>query len=136
MGCNGDKAARMGLGSPQAQVGAPWWSLRTLGICSRSPGLSQLLLAPPFLDTEIPWCLGIMVKHLPTVQETRARFQGQENPLKKGMATHSSVLASRSPWMEETGRDLTDRLSLFIKDTTKDGDSPGTSHCVQETVSV
>ena len=50
VGCNGDKAARVGLGSPQAQVGAPWWSLRRLGNCSSSPGLSQLLLAPPFLE--------------------------------------------------------------------------------------
>ena len=50
VGCSGDKAARVGLGSPQAQVGAPCWSLRRLGICSSSPGLSQLLLAPPFLE--------------------------------------------------------------------------------------
>ena len=50
VGCSGDKAARVGLGSPQAQVGAPWWSLRRLRICSSSPGLSQLLLGPPFLE--------------------------------------------------------------------------------------
>ena len=79
-----------------------------------------------------------MVKYLPTVQETRVQFQGQENPLKKGMATHSSVLASRFPWMEETCRELntTEWLSLFLKDPPKDGDGPGTGHCVQENVSV
>ena len=53
------------------------------------------------------------------------------------MATHSSS-ASRFPWTEETGRELdtTERLSLFLKDPAKDGDSAGTSYCVQENVSV
>ena len=45
-----------------------------------------------------------MVKNLPAMQETQARFLGQEDSLKKAMATHSSVLAWRIPWTEETGR--------------------------------
>ena len=45
-----------------------------------------------------------MVKNLPAVQETWVRSLGREDPLKKGMATHSSTLASRIPWMEEPGR--------------------------------
>ena len=44
-----------------------------------------------------------MVKNLPAVQETWVRSLGREDPLKKGMATHSSTLASRIPWMEEPG---------------------------------
>ena len=54
------------------------------------------------------------------------------------MAAHSSILAWKIPWTEETGRELdtTERLSLFLKDPAKDGDSAGTSYCVQENVSV
>ena len=44
------------------------------------------------------------VKNLPAVQETWVRSLGQEDPLKKGMATHSSILAWRIPWTEEPGR--------------------------------
>ena len=43
------------------------------------------------------------VKDLPAVQETWVRFLGQEDPLEKEMATHSSVLAWRIPWTEEPG---------------------------------
>ena len=45
-----------------------------------------------------------MVKHLPTMWETQVRFLGWEVPLEKEMATHSSTLAWKSPWMEERGR--------------------------------
>ena len=41
------------------------------------------------------------VKRLPAVQETQVRSLGWEDPLGKEMATHSSVLAWRNPWMEE-----------------------------------
>ena len=44
-----------------------------------------------------------MVKRLPTMQETRVRSLGWEDPLEKEMATHSSTLAWRNPWMEEPG---------------------------------
>ena len=44
-----------------------------------------------------------MVKNLPTMRETWVWFLGQEDPLEKGMATHSSILAWRIPWTEETG---------------------------------
>ena len=37
------------------------------------------------------------------MQETQVRSLGQEEPLEKGMATHSSVLAWRTPWTEEVG---------------------------------
>ena len=45
-----------------------------------------------------------MVKNLPAVQETWVRFLGQEDPLEKEMATHSSILAWRIQWTEEPGR--------------------------------
>ena len=46
---------------------------------------------------------GSVVKNLPEVQEMRVRSVGQEDPLEKGMATHSSILAWRIPWTEEPG---------------------------------
>ena len=42
-----------------------------------------------------------MVKNLPAVQETWVQSLGQEDPLEKEMATHSSILAWRIPWTEE-----------------------------------
>ena len=42
-------------------------------------------------------------KHLPTMQETQVRSLGQEDPLEKEMATHSSTLAWKIPWIEEPG---------------------------------
>ena len=45
-----------------------------------------------------------MIKNLPTMSETWVQSLGWENPLQKGTATHSSILAWRIPWTEETGR--------------------------------
>ena len=45
-----------------------------------------------------------IVKNLPAMQETRVQFLGQEDPLEKGMATHSNILAWRIPWTEKPGR--------------------------------
>ena len=45
-----------------------------------------------------------MVKCLSIVQETQVRSLGQEDSLEKEMATHSSTLAWKIPWMEELGR--------------------------------
>ena len=45
-----------------------------------------------------------MVKNLPAVQETWVRSLGWEDPLEKGMATQSSILAWRIPLAEEPGR--------------------------------
>ena len=44
-----------------------------------------------------------MVKNLPAVQETQVQSLGWEDPLEEKMATHSSVLAWRMPWIEEPG---------------------------------
>ena len=44
-----------------------------------------------------------MVKHLPIMQETQVQSLGWEDPLEKEMATNSSILAWKIPWMEEPG---------------------------------
>ena len=44
------------------------------------------------------------VKNMPAVQETRVPSLGQEDPLEKGIAAHSSILAWRIPWTEEPDR--------------------------------
>ena len=43
------------------------------------------------------------LKHLPAMQETQVQSLGREDPLEKEMATHSSIIAWRIPWMEEPG---------------------------------
>ena len=45
-----------------------------------------------------------MVKNPPAMQETQVRSLSQEDPLEKGMATHSSILAGRTPKTVEPGR--------------------------------
>ena len=61
-----------------------------------------------------------MVKNLPAMQKTQVQSLGQEEPMEKGMATHSSTLAWRIPWTEElvgyspwSGKetDMTERLT-------------------------
>ena len=47
--------------------------------------------------------LAQMVMNLPRVQETQVRSPVWENPLEKGMATHSSIPAWRIPWTDEPG---------------------------------
>ena len=55
---------------------------------------------------EVDWAtLGAqMVKNPPAMQETWVRSLGQEDPLKREMTTHSSILAWEIPWTEELGR--------------------------------
>ena len=71
-----------------------------------------------------------MVKHLPAMWKTQVRSLGWEDPLEKGMATYSSIIAWRIPWTEELDgllsmglqRDSTERLNTstsvsFLKKT-------------------
>ena len=44
-----------------------------------------------------------MVKNLPIMQKTWVQSLGWKDPLEKGMATHSTILAWRIPWREESG---------------------------------
>ena len=55
---------------------------------------------PPFSDSLVAQ----MVKRLPAVWETQVRSLGWADPLEKEMATHSSTLAWKIPWMEAPGR--------------------------------
>ena len=45
-----------------------------------------------------------MVQNLPVMQETQVQALGWEDPLEKGMATHSGILTWGIPWTEEPGR--------------------------------
>ena len=54
------------------------------------------------LDKRTP-LVAHVVKNLPAMQETQAPSLDWEDPLEKGMATHSSILSWRIPWMEEPG---------------------------------
>ena len=66
------------------------------------------------------------VKSLPVIWETRVHSLGPEDPLEKGMATHSSILASKIPWTKEPmgyspwdhkELDTTQRLTHFLRDS-------------------
>ena len=48
-------------------------------------------------------CVAQSVKNLPAMQETQVWSLGWQDPLEKGMETHSSTLAWRIPWTEEPG---------------------------------
>ena len=65
---------------------------------------SNPALIPAFRDSRgLPSWLQT-VKLLPIVWETQVKSLAQEDPLEKEMATHSSILAWKIPWMEEPGR--------------------------------
>ena len=57
-----------------------------------------------------------MEKNLPAMQETRVQSQGQEDPMEKRLATHSSILAWRIPWTVEPGRLLSMALQRVRHD--------------------
>ena len=65
-----------------------------------------------------------MVKNLPAMRETWVQFLGQEDPLEKGMATHTSIFARRIPWREKSDGlesigsqelDMTEQLIHIVK---------------------
>ena len=75
------------------------------GSCSL---IAIIRLTPVYLKYVVGYCIVFpmaqMVKHLPTIWETRVQSLGWEDLLEKEMATHSSILAWKIPWMEEPGR--------------------------------
>ena len=84
--------------------------------------LMSPVLAGEFFTTNTTWAchfylwaflVAKMVKNLPAMQETWVQSLGQEDPLKKGMATHASILAWRTPWTEEPGG-LSDFCLVFL----------------------
>ena len=58
-------------------------------------------LCPPNIQTSL---VAQTVKRLSIMQETRVRSLGQEDPLEKEMAIHSSTIAWKIPWTEEPGK--------------------------------
>ena len=80
----------------QALVGSEPYSNRSHSHKQDSSVVLQSLVASSLVAQ--------MVKHLPTMRETWVQSLGQEDPLEKEMATHSSTLAWEIPWMEEPGR--------------------------------
>ena len=56
------------------------------------------------MDTKLTSLVAQTVKRLSTMQETRVRSLGQEDPLEKEMAIHSSTIAWKIPWTEEPSR--------------------------------
>ena len=65
--------------------------------------IPNLDLAPDLVAVRT-FLVAQMVKCLPTMRETWVRSLGQEDPLEKEIATHSSTLAWKIPWTEECGR--------------------------------
>ena len=67
-----------------------------------------------------------MVKRLPAMRETRVRFLGQEDPLEKEMAIHSSILAWKIPWMEKPDRlqSMGSQSWIRLSDFTKEKKGP------------
>ena len=64
-------------------------------------GATNICTGPPFIGASL---LAQRVKRLPTMQETQVLCLGQEDPLEKEMATHSSTLAWKISWIEDPGR--------------------------------
>ena len=62
------------------------------------------MLLKGFEGTRWGFPVAQMVKNMLSMQETWVQFLGQKNLMEKGMATHSSILAWRTPWAEEPGR--------------------------------
>ena len=70
------------------------------------PGIEPESIMSPTFTTSATWkaLVSQAVKNLPATWETQFQFLGQEDPLEKGMATHSSILDRKIPWTEEPGR--------------------------------
>ena len=65
--------------------------------------LTMLMLTPPSHPMTGASLVAQKVKNPPAMKETRVPSLGQEYPLEKVIATHSSILAWRIPWAEEPG---------------------------------
>ena len=80
-----------------------FWSIK--GPQTISSNLSQNNVFKAVFDNLERWVhLAQTIKHLPTVWENWVRSLGQEDPLEKGMAIHSSTLAWKIPWTEKRSR--------------------------------
>ena len=101
---------------PQTNFGIFQWTLEHLKRCVISPykrkvyacyvAQSYLTLCDPIEHLESPYKRRDAVKNLPAMLETQEMrvwwFLGHEDPLEEEMATHSSILVRKIPWMEES----------------------------------
>ena len=67
------------------------------------PGEIQFRFCFKVFQTCFAFLVAQMIKNLPAVQETQIQSLGQEDPLEKGITTHSSILGCRISWTEEPG---------------------------------
>ena len=92
--------------TPMAEKGP--WSLPSVKVwmwISHSRPYAQLSTCVSWsTNSGSPSLVAQLVKNPPAMPETLVQFLGWEDPLEKGMATHSSILAWRIPWTEEPGR--------------------------------
>ena len=104
-----------GHGFPSSSVGKE--STCNAGDPSSIPGLRKSPGEGKGYPLRCSWALLVaqLVKNLPAMQETWVQFLGWEDPLEKGKATHSSILAWRIPYNPWSHKELdpTERLSLF-----------------------
>ena len=93
--------------------GCPYWSIASLqhcaNFCCTAKWLSNthiVILFKCFFHYGLSQDIVVakMIKDLPAMQKTWVQYLLWEDPLKKGMATHSGILAWRTPWTEEPGR--------------------------------
>ena len=76
----------------------------SLGKEHGSLGIEEVMFEPsPGVNKKLS-LVAQTVKNLPAMQETCVQSLDREDPLEKGMATHSSILAWRIPWIEEPSR--------------------------------
>ena len=80
--------------------GGAWWAT-VHGVAKSRTRLSDLTFNFQLMTTAS--LVAQRLKRLPLMRETWVRSLGQEDPLEKEMATHSSILAWRIPWTEEPG---------------------------------
>ena len=81
---------------------AQYWT--TEEVWALNPGFKFMASSSALIYASI--CLfpvAQMVKNLPAMQETQVQSLGWEDPLEKGLEIHSSILAWRIPWADETG---------------------------------
>ena len=93
----------MGRIDPQMRVNGPW--VRSWQMSTWYYYVILIVIIFIFQSCMIIWATLVAqtVKNLPVRQDTQLRSLGQEDPLEKGMATHSSNLAWRIPWTELPG---------------------------------
>ena len=102
--------------TPTPQLSVPSiTSLQTLE--KKNPSKSDRIFCKSFIEVASS-LVTQTVKNLSAMWETWVQSPGQEDPLEKGMETHSSILAWRNPWTKKPGR-LQSIVSQRVSDTTE-----------------